>query len=76
MSTWSISEDVFDPQQLHSHETVYTSGNGYLGTRGAFEEGYPAAQPLTLVHGQGEVSCFYLCSFPFHASVIYLIFCD
>ncbi|MEA3309091.1 MAG: glycoside hydrolase family 65 protein [Chloroflexota bacterium] len=51
MSDWQISETTFDPQQLHSLETVFTSGNGYLGTRGTFEEGYPAAEPLTLVQG-------------------------
>jgi trehalose/maltose hydrolase-like predicted phosphorylase len=32
-------------------ETVFTVGNGYLGTRGAFEEGYPGDSPATLVHG-------------------------
>ena len=51
MSNWHISETTFDPRQRQSHETVYTIGNGYLGTRGAFEEGYPAADALTLVHG-------------------------
>ncbi len=51
MSNWHISETTFDPRQRQPHETVYTIGNGYLGTRGVFEEGYPAAAPLTLVHG-------------------------
>ncbi len=32
-------------------ETVFTIGNGYLGTRGAFEEGYPGQTAATLVHG-------------------------
>jgi kojibiose phosphorylase len=36
---------------LHHKETVFTIGNGYLGTRGAFEEGYPGDWPFTLVHG-------------------------
>ncbi len=30
---------------------MYTIGNGYMGTRGSFEEGYPNAMPATLVHG-------------------------
>ena len=48
---WTLTESQFDPEQLHSRETVFTIGNGYLGTRGSFEEGYPHAFPTTLVHG-------------------------
>lgn len=51
MDTWRIIENKFDPQQLHHKETLFTLGNGYAGTRGAFEEGYPGAWPTTLVHG-------------------------
>jgi len=50
-NTWLITETAFDPQQLHRQETVFTIGNGYLGTRGAFEEGYPETRPVTLVNG-------------------------
>jgi kojibiose phosphorylase len=50
-SNWHIVETAFNPDALHHKETVYTIGNGYLGTRGAFEEGYPGAMPMTLVHG-------------------------
>ena len=48
---WILIETQFDPDQLHSKETVFTIGNGYLGTKGSFEEGYPHALPATLVHG-------------------------
>jgi trehalose/maltose hydrolase-like predicted phosphorylase len=48
---WIVTETEFDPIRLHHHETVFTLGNGYLGTRGAFEEGYPRAWPATFVHG-------------------------
>ena len=48
---WMLIEPQFDPEQLHVRETVFTIGNGYLGTRGSFEEGYPHAAPATLVHG-------------------------
>ncbi len=48
---WTAIEPQFDPEQLRSRETVFTIGNGYLGTRGSFEEGYPDALPATLVHG-------------------------
>ncbi len=48
---WTLIEPQFDPALLHVRETVFTIGNGYLGTRGSFEEGYPGALPATLVHG-------------------------
>jgi trehalose/maltose hydrolase-like predicted phosphorylase len=48
---WHIIETEFDPQALHHKETVFTIGNGYLGTRGTFEERYPGDCPVTLVHG-------------------------
>ena len=51
MNPWCIEEKEFDPKKLHSRETVYTIGNGYFGTRGAFEEGYPKATPATLLFG-------------------------
>lgn len=48
---WVLSEDSFDPEkQLHS-ETILTIGNGYLSSRGAFEEGYPNDHRATFVHG-------------------------
>ncbi len=51
MTSWQITETAFDPQDVHHKETIFTIGNGYLGARGAFEEGYPGEQALTLVHG-------------------------
>lgn len=48
---WVLIETQFDPEQLHSRETVFTIGNGYLSTRGSFEEGYPRALPATFIHG-------------------------
>ena len=48
---WTLTETQFSPDQLHSHETVFTIGNGYLGTRGSFEEGYPNAWAATFIHG-------------------------
>jgi beta-phosphoglucomutase len=50
-SGWVITESEFDPARLHHQETVFTLGNGYLSTRGAFEEGYPGAWSATLMHG-------------------------
>ncbi|WP_193198998.1 beta-phosphoglucomutase [Nostoc sp. MG11] len=48
---WILIETQFDPNQLHSKETVFTIGNGYLGTRGSFEEAYTNALPATFIHG-------------------------
>ncbi len=53
MDLWHVSENTLDPnpKKLHSQETVYTVGNGYFCTRGTFEEGYPKANPATLLYG-------------------------
>jgi len=48
---WTLIEPQFDPERLRARETVFTIGNGYLGTRGSFEEGYPQALPATLMRG-------------------------
>ena len=48
---WSIIETEFHPEKLHHGETIFTLGNGYLGTRGAFEEAYPAEVRSTFLHG-------------------------
>ncbi|MDZ7961567.1 MAG: beta-phosphoglucomutase [Aulosira sp. DedQUE10] len=48
---WNVIETVFDPAQLHHKETVFTLSNGYLGTRGTFEEGYPQDSSATLING-------------------------
>ncbi len=50
-SLWTVSETTLDPARLPAQETVFTVGNGYVGTRGTFEEGYPGREPVTLVHG-------------------------
>ena len=48
---WTITEDSFDPEKQHHKETIFTIGNGYLATRGAFEEGYLGDSRATFVHG-------------------------
>ncbi|QIR37745.1 beta-phosphoglucomutase [Tolypothrix sp. PCC 7910] len=48
---WILIETQFNPDQLHARETIFTIGNGYLGTRGSFEEGYMRALPATFIHG-------------------------
>src|SRR5512139_79330 len=48
---WKITEESFHPEKLHHKETVFTIGNGYLSTRGAFEEKYPGEMRATFLHG-------------------------
>jgi trehalose/maltose hydrolase-like predicted phosphorylase len=48
---WTIREYPFHPEKLRYYETIFTIGNGYLGTRAAFEERYDGDTPATMVHG-------------------------
>lgn len=48
---WTLTEDQFDPKQMYHQETLFTIGNGYLSTRGAFEEGIQGDRRATFVHG-------------------------
>jgi trehalose/maltose hydrolase-like predicted phosphorylase len=51
LNLWTLTEDRFKPAQQHHKETIFTIGNGYLSTRGAFEEGYPGYRRATFIHG-------------------------
>lgn len=46
---WLVTESDFDTSTANTAETLFTVGNGYLGTRGTFEEGH-----------RGELSGTYL----------------
>jgi kojibiose phosphorylase len=48
---WKLTENTFIPASQHHKETIFTIGNGYLSTRGAFEEGFPGDRRATFVHG-------------------------
>ncbi len=48
---WEIIETSFNPSELHHKETVFTLGNGYLGVRGSFEEGYTHEHSGTIING-------------------------
>ncbi|QUI25157.1 glycoside hydrolase family 65 protein [Vallitalea pronyensis] len=39
IDVWGIKEDALDPNNYPLHETLFALGNGYIGTRGNFEEG-------------------------------------
>ena len=51
LAEWVVLEEHFDPGRLRAQETVFAVGNGYVGTRGSFEEGYPGEWRATFVHG-------------------------
>lgn len=38
--TWKIENDKLDQQSLLVNESIFSLGNGYIGVRGNFEEGY------------------------------------
>lgn len=57
---WHITEQPFRPCDQPHMETLFTIGNGLVGTRGSFEEGYPGENPTTLAagifnHAEGEL---------------------
>ena len=37
---WVVEESGFDPERANFYETLFTVGNGRLGTRGSLEEGH------------------------------------
>ena len=49
--SWELFEAPFNPGKIHHTETIYTVGNGYMGVRATFEEGYPGELVSTLIHG-------------------------
>jgi kojibiose phosphorylase len=50
-STWRVVEASFQHDRQHHRETIFTQGNGYLGTRGSLEEGFPDDRGATFIHG-------------------------
>lgn len=48
---WKLEEFPFHPEKLNHYETLFTVGNGYLSTRGSFEEGYQGDMATNMVHG-------------------------
>ncbi|AGB41745.1 trehalose/maltose hydrolase or phosphorylase [Halobacteroides halobius DSM 5150] len=48
---WRIIEDTFNTEYLQHYETIFTLGNGYLGTRGSLEESYSESKPGTFIAG-------------------------
>ena len=53
---WLIRENVWDPRFQGVHESLFTLGNGYLGSRGALEEIPYDAYPGTYLAGVYDTS--------------------
>ena len=51
MSSWQLVEDSFVPGLLPWKESLFTVANGYLGTRGSFEEGIAGETRATFING-------------------------
>jgi len=48
---WTVCENKIDRENLRFHETIFTLGNGYLGSRGILEEGYREGYAGTYIAG-------------------------
>ncbi|MCK4607898.1 MAG: glycoside hydrolase family 65 protein, partial [Gammaproteobacteria bacterium] len=48
---WLVEEKEFDINRINHFETIFTLGNGYLGTRGSLESSHTAAFPQTFING-------------------------
>ena len=48
---WRMVEKRFYPRFMAQTESLFATGNGYLGMRGNFEEGSPAHENGTFVNG-------------------------
>ena len=40
VETWNVTEKEFSMETNYRNETTFALSNGYIGTRGTFEEGY------------------------------------
>lgn len=48
---WLVQESGFDLERANFHETVFTVGNGRIGTRGSLEEGHRGQLSGTFLNG-------------------------
>ena len=48
---WAIFEENIDEAEMEFRETIFTIGNGYLGSRGSLEEGYDKGRAGTYIAG-------------------------
>ena len=53
---YSISEKGYLPEREREIETIFSMGNGYVGTRNSLEEPYPQSTPGSFLAGFYEKS--------------------
>ena len=49
--SWMILQDHYDPEENLKYESLFCLSNGYLGTRGAYEERTAKSIPCTYING-------------------------
>lgn len=49
--SWMILQDHYDPEENLKYESLFCLSNGYLGTRGAYEERTIKSIPCTYING-------------------------
>lgn len=49
--SWMILQDHYDPEENLKYESLFCLSNGYLGTRGAYEERTAKSLPYTYING-------------------------
>ncbi len=54
LDDWKIIQKRFAPKHLGQDETIFATGNGYLGLRGNHEEGTPVVERGTYINGFHE----------------------
>lgn len=48
---WILNEKEFKVENQHNFETIFSLGNGYMGTRASLEEKYPGERPGFYIAG-------------------------
>lgn len=48
---WLICQDEYNPKQNLKYETLFALTNGYMGTRGSYEEGTKISLPANYING-------------------------
>ena len=73
---WAIFEENIDEERIRFFETIFTLGNGYLGSRGVLEEGYSkgyAGTYLAGVYDRGDGQSYEIVNVPNPVSVEILV---
>jgi len=73
---WAIFEENIDEERIRFFETIFTLGNGYLGSRGVLEEGHSkgyAGTYLAGVYDRGGGQSYEIVNVPNPVSVEILV---